>query len=142
MMDKVMIATDGSPGAQGAVEHGLDLAEAFDAEVHLIYVVETEATYILTIGVSDKQMKEYRQYGEEVISDLVERAEERGLEGVGVVKTGKIAQNVVEYAETEDVDIVIVGERGHGTIKKYLGSTSEKIMRTCPKPVTVVRSPE
>lgn len=74
-----MTATDGSFRAEGAVEHGLGLAEAFDAEVHLIYLVETEATYILTIGVSDKEIREYRRYGEEIIGDLVERAEGQGL---------------------------------------------------------------
>ncbi len=142
MIDNVLIATDGSAGAEGAVEHGLDLAEAFGAEVHVIYVVETEATYILTIGVSEKEMEEYRKHGEQIVSDLVARVEERGLEGVGVVKTGKIAQKVVEYAEAEDIDTVIVGERGRGTIEKYLGSTAEKIVRMCPKPVTVVRSSE
>ena len=140
MLDKILIATDGSDEASGAVEHGLDLAEAFDAEVHVIYVVETEASYILTVGVGDKEMEEYRQHGEEIVTAVIEQVEKRGLDGVGVVKTGKIAPEVVSYAESENVDTVVVAERGRGAIEKYLGSNAEKIVRMCSKPVTVVRS--
>lgn len=140
MLDKLLIATDGSDTASEAVEHGLDLAETCDAEVHVIYVVETEATYLLTVGVSDEEMDEYRQHGEAIVTDVVEQANRRGLEGVGVVKTGSVAQEVVEYAETEAVDGVVVGERGRGTLEKYLGSNAEKIVRLCSTPVTVVRA--
>ncbi|GAB7089832.1 universal stress protein [Halorubrum luteum] len=141
MMDSILIATDGSDQVSNAVDHGLDLAETFDAEVHAIYVVETEASYILTVGVSDAEMEEYRAYGEDVVSDVVERAEERGLSGVGVVKAGKVAQEVSDYAHETDVDCVVVAETGRGALEKYLGSSAEKIVRMCSKPVTVVRSP-
>ncbi len=141
MLDSILIATDGSDEASTAVDHGLDLAEAFDADVHAIYVVETEASYILTVGVSDDDMEEYREYGREVVGDVIERAEERGLDGVGVVKAGKIAQEIVDYADEEDVDGIVVAESGRGAIEKYLGSTAEKVVRMSSKPVTVVRSP-
>lgn len=140
MYEKILIATDGSDESDVAVEHGLELAESFDAEVHAIYVVETSASYIITVGLNDAEMDEYREYGKSVVTDVVERAEERGLGGVGVVKTGKIAEEVVDYAEDENVDSVVVAERGHGAVEKYLGSNAEKIVRMCSKPVTVVRS--
>lgn len=141
MYDKILIATDGSEQVEPAIEHGLDLAEAMDAEVHAIYVVETEATYILTAGLGQKEMDEYEGYGKDVVTDVVKRAESRGLEGVGVVKTGSIAQKVSEYAENEDVDNVILAERGRGAIEQYLGSNAEKIVRMCKQPVTVIHSP-
>lgn len=140
MYDKILIATDGSEEVEPAVTHGLDLAEQFDSEVHALYVVETEATYILTVGLGDDEMEEYENYGKKVVKDVVSRAEERGLEGVGVVKTGNIAREVVDYAEEEEVDNVFVAERGRGAIEKYLGSNAEKIVRMCSRPVTVVRS--
>ncbi|WP_089385864.1 universal stress protein [Halorubrum vacuolatum] len=138
MIDKILIATDGSDASSGAFEYGLELAKSFDAEVHLIYVVETEASYILTV-IGDDEMEEYRAYGEEVVSDGIAHVEEAGLEGVGVVKTGKVASEIVSYAEDNDVDTVVLGERGRGAIERYLGSTAEKVVRMCSKPVTVVR---
>ncbi|GAB7020787.1 universal stress protein [Halostagnicola bangensis] len=140
MLDKILIATDGSDRVSKAIEHGLDLAEVFGAEVHVIYVIETEASYILTVGVSESEMEEYRQYGEDVVTDVVEQIEGRGLDGVGAVTTGKVAQEIVDYAKQEDIDTVVMAERGRGTLEKYLGSSTEKVVRMCPKPVTVVRS--
>lgn len=106
----------------------------------MIYVVETEASYIHTVGVSDTEMEEYRQYGEDVVGDVVDRAEERGLDGVGVVETGKIVREIVDYVDEADIDSVVMAERSRGTLEKYLGSNTEKVVRMCPKPVTVVRS--
>ncbi len=141
MLDSILIATDGSEQASTAVDHGLDLAEAFGAEVHVIYVIETSASYILTVGVSDEDMETYREYGTNVVTDVVERAEKRGLSGVGVVKSGKVAPRIVEYADDEGLDGIVVGESGSGAIDKYLGSTAKKVVRMASVPVTVVRSP-
>lgn len=140
-MDSILIATDGSEQASTAVEHGLDLAETLGAKVHVIYVVETAASYILTVGVSDEEMKKYREYGETVVTDVVDRADERGLDGVGVVKSGKIAPEIAEYAEEENLDAIILGKSGSGAIDKYLGSTAKKVVRLSSAPVTIVRSP-
>ncbi len=141
MLDSILIATDGSEQASTAVEHGLDLAETLGAKVHVIYVVETAASYILTVGVSDEEMKKYREYGETVVTDVVDRADERGLDGVGVVKSGKIAPEIAEYAEEENLDAIILGKSGSGAIDKYLGSTAKKVVRLSSAPVTIVRSP-
>ncbi|EHK02155.1 hypothetical protein HRED_05458 [Candidatus Haloredivivus sp. G17] len=40
MYDRILIPTDGSKGAEAAVEHAAVIAEKFDAEVHIIYVVD------------------------------------------------------------------------------------------------------
>lgn len=140
MFDKILIVTDGSPKAAAAIDHGLDLAETFGAEVHVIYVVETKASYILSIGASEEGLEEYRQYGKEIVDEVVDRAERRGIDGVGVVKSGKVAQQILEYTETAEIDAVVMAERGRGTLEKYLGSNVEKVVQLCPQPVTVVRS--
>lgn len=138
MYDNVLIATDGSKGSEPCVGYGLDLAEAFDAQVHALYVVETEATYILTVGLADDEMEEYEEYGKETVSEVADRAAERGLDATGAVKTGKIAAKIVEYTENNDIDGVVIGKQGRGAIEKYLGSTAEKVARMADIPVTIV----
>jgi len=138
MYEHILIPTDGSDQAERAVEHGLTLAETFDAHVHALYVIETEATYILTVGLDDDEMEEYQEYGEEVVSDVVDRAAGRGLDGTGVVKTGSIAGKISEYTEESPTDVIVMGGQGQGAIEKYLGSTAEKILRTANVPVTVI----
>jgi len=139
MHESVLIATDGSEDVERAVNYGIDLAEAFDAEVHVLYVVETKATYILTVGLSEEDMKEYEEYGEEVVSEVVEQAADRGLEGKGTVRKGRVADEIVEYAEDNDIGTIIMGQQGRGaTVDRYLGSTAEKVMRTTDIPVTAI----
>lgn len=139
MIEKILIPTDGSDQAESAVKYGLDLAEAFDAEVHALYVIETEATYILTVGLSDEEMDEYREYGEEAVSAVVDRAADRGLGGVGAIKTGKVSEKIVDYAEDNGIDHIVMGGQGRGAIERYLGSTAEKVLHMTDVPVTVVR---
>ncbi|WP_418282952.1 universal stress protein [Halorubrum sp. DTA98] len=138
MYDNVLIATDGSDAAGGCEDYGLDLAEAMDAEVHALYVVETEATYILTVNLSDGEMDEYKEYGTEVVTDVVERAAERGLDGTGAVKTGRPAEEIVDYAADNAIDAIVIGKQGHGAIDKHLGGTAEKVMWMSEIPVTVI----
>lgn len=138
MIENVLIPTDGSDKAEMGIRYGLDLAEAFDAHVHALYVIETEATYILTVGLDDDEMEEYREYGEEVVRDVVDRASARGLDGTGSIRTGRVSQDIVEYAEENDIDHIVMSGQGRGAIEKYLGSTAEKVLRLSSAPVTVV----
>lgn len=138
MYDNILIATDGSEKSDASVSHGLDLAEAFDAHVHALYVIETEATYILTVGLGEEEMTEYKEYGEETVSDVANRAAERGLDATGVVRTGSVAPEIVDTAEEIDADLIVVGKQGRGAIEKYLGSTAEKVARMSDIPVTIV----
>lgn len=138
MFENVLIATDGSEKSEKSVNKGLDLAESLGSHVHAVYVVETEATYILTVGLGDDEMDEYKEYGEETVTDVVDRASERGVDGTGVVRTGNVAEEIVEYADEKDIDLIVMGKQGRGAIDKYIGSTAEKVARMSDVPVTIV----
>lgn len=142
MYDNVLIATDGSDEAEGCIEHGLDVAEAVGARVHVLYVVETKANYILTVGLTDDELRSYREYGEEVVSEVVDRVSERSLSGEGAIRTGRPAEEIVDYAAENDADLVVMGKQGHGAVERHLGSTSEKVIRMIDAPVTVVAGPQ
>lgn len=138
MYDNILVPTDGSEQSETAVEHALTLAETYDAKVHALYVIEMQASYILTVGLSDEKMDEYEQYGEETVTDVVDRANERNLGGKGVLKRGNVAEEVVEYADENDIDGIVMGRQGHGAIERYVGSTAERVVRMTEIPVTVI----
>ena len=141
MIDAVLIPSDGSDRAQGAVSYGIDLAKQYGATVHAIYVIETKAHYIYTVAGHDpEEMKEYEEYGREIVENVVDEAVEEGLDGVGVIKKGRVAEEIVEYAEENGIDTIVMGAQGRSGIDKYLiGSTTEKVVRTASVPVTTVR---
>lgn len=138
MFENILVATDGSEQAEGAEDYAIDLAETYDATIHVLYVVETKASYIITVDLKDEELDEYKAYGEETVSAVVDRAAERGVDGVGVVKTGRIPEQIAEYAEDNDIDSIVVGKQGHGALKKYLGGTAEKVANLTDIPLTIV----
>lgn len=140
MIERVLIATDGSDAAGRAEEYALSLAELAGAEIHALYVVETKAKYILTIDLEGEEIERYEEYGEETVTDVVEKAQSRGLTARGVVRKGKIAPEIVDYATENGIDQIVMGRKGHGTIGKYVGSTPEKVIRMADIPITVVES--
>jgi len=140
MTDNVLIPTDGSDRAKDAVEYGLDLAEAYGTKVHVLYVVETKANYILTVELSDEEFEEYEEYGEKVVTEVVDRAADRGLAGTGSVKTGRVPEEIIEYAGTESVDLLAMGTHGRTGRDRLasLGSVTDRVVETAPIPVLVV----
>lgn len=138
MNERILIATDGSEQAEHAINYGLDLAEVLGSTVHVIYVIETKATYILTVDFTDESKKEHEEFGEKTVSDVVKRAKDRGLEAEGVVKSGRVSEKIVEYANQNNVDQIVVGKQGHGAIEKYIGGSAEKIANLADMPVTIV----
>ncbi|ELY49035.1 universal stress protein [Natronorubrum bangense] len=141
MYETILIPTDGSTPARKAVDHGIGLANAFDATVHALYVIETKAHYVFTAAGHDPgEMDEYRTYGEELVERVVDKAVENGLDGEGAVRTGSVAQEIVSYADDKDIDGIVMGAQGRSGIDDYLvGSTTEKVVRTANMPVTTIR---
>lgn len=140
MIEKILIPTDGSNNAEPAVSYALDLAEMTGAEIHVIFVAETEASYILTVGLDDRSLDELEEYGEGVVTEVVDRGAERGIAGKGIIKRGKIASEIVDYANSNDIDQIVMGRQGRGAFEQYLGSNAEKVVRLSEVPVTVVRA--
>lgn len=141
MHDKILVPTDGSDRSDAAVAYAIDLAEAMDAELHALYVIETRATYILTVSINDSEMEEYEEYGEQLVTDVVDRAVDRGVrEATGAVMKGKIAEQIINYVEDNDISQIVIGKQGQGAIEKYVGSTADKVIRMSNVPVTIVDS--
>ena len=140
MHDHILLPTDGSKQAERAVKYGLNLAEASGAMVHVLYVIETKANYIITVDFTDQEMKEYEEYGEKTVSDVVQRAEKRGLDAKAVVRSGRISENIVDYAVDNDIDHIVIGKQGHGALQQILGGTAQKVANLSDIPVTIVGS--
>ncbi len=140
----VLVAYDGSDPAQAAVEYAIK--EHADKEIVLLRVVEI-ASGMTDAGLNliqerfrekpEKLRKEAREKVAEEISDLFEDAD---LEYETAVVFGDPAQAIVEYAETNDIDQIVIGNHGRSGVSRILlGSVGEKVVRRAPMPVTVVR---
>ena len=142
--ERVLIPTDGSECAAAAIDHGVAIADAFDATVHSLNVVDVGAIATASdIAPAAETLERLESLGEDATDEVAERAREVGLDAVTAVREGFPAQTIVEYAEENDVDLVAMGTHGRGGFERFLlGSTTEKVVRRVETPVLSVREQE
>lgn len=136
MVEKLLVATDGSSKAKEALEFAL--REFEDAKTTVIYVLDSEKfSDELPI---DPMSEEQRSHASNVLSEAEKVAEGHGVEVETVWRVGEPWREIVGHAEEEGFDHVVVGSRGKTGVKRILlGSVAEGVVRRSPVPVTVVR---
>lgn len=133
MLERVLVATDGSEVADAAVAHGVEVAARFDAAVEFLTVVDVRD--LENAPTADDR----RAAARDVVADLAARADERGLEGRHEVRTGVPAEAILEHVEDVGADLVVVGTHGRtGYRRLVLGSVAESVLRAAPVPVLTV----
>jgi nucleotide-binding universal stress UspA family protein len=137
VFETVVIATDGSESVERAVAVAADLAERFGATVHALSVVDTDEIDGAPASVREDLRAALAEHAREAAGEI-----EALVEGdvVTAVREGRPAPEVIDYADTEDADVVAMGTRGrHGENRFLIGSVAERVVRTCPVPVLTVR---
>ena len=148
MYDTIRIPTDGSKGTEQAITNGLDIAQRYGATVHGLYVIDIAD--LLEIGyVGDRSDFEATiEPLEETAKRAVEAIEKRAgrmdvdVGVITVVRQGPPYETVVEYADEVDADLIVMGTHGRRGLPRYfLGSVTERVVRTADVPVLTVRMP-
>lgn len=140
--ETILIPTDGSPGAEAGVVHGLRLASALDATVHVLGVAETASLGPDVRSVfSDTALK---SAATEAVDGVAERAEERGISNIARdVVQGDPAEEIRQTIEEGEIDAVTMGTTGRRGIDRILlGSVAERTVRSAPVPVITVGEAE
>jgi nucleotide-binding universal stress UspA family protein len=138
----ILVGCDFSPDSDLAFQHALSLAQEFEAELHLAHVIEP--------SVSDELLKPDKPLIEEIKQGLYSRLTEKLIAMVPEearnwctpqtrILEGPPYEELGGYARTEDMDMIVLGVRGHGLVKTLLlGSTTDRVVRQAPCPVLSV----
>ena len=140
MFKKILLAYDGSEGAEKALEAGINLAKTHQAELWVLTVRERLPRYGGTIDEieEEKEVADAR-YGK-IMEQVQPRAHEAGVEIKTLRPFGHPAQTIVEVAKEGQFDLILVGHSGlSGVWAKFLGTTAEKVSRHAPCSVLIVR---
>jgi nucleotide-binding universal stress UspA family protein len=139
MYDHVLVPTDGSEQAERALDHAVELASAFDATLHVLFVVDASG-FAAEVDAA-LLVRQLETYGQRVVDAAVERARQAGVAGVtGEVVTGSAHRRILAYADTHDVDLIVMGTHGRTGLDHFLlGSVTERVVRLADVPVLTVR---
>lgn len=147
MFDTILLTTDGSEAAENAAPYAISLAEAFDATLHVLYVVDTDAVSY-SLGTEQLDRIQAGQFANR--TDVHERAaaaidrirdytDEAGLEIAPAIEIGIPHVVITRFAEDNDVDVIVMTSQGRGGVKRaLLGSVTERVARSTTIPVLVV----
>lgn len=146
---KILWPTDFSKNAAEALPYVSSLSEKYQAEVHLIFVVEDVHQYDHFYGdASPTFLKEFQEKIIQKGGQQMEKICQESLAGCPLYKkhivVGDPAKEILKFINKEKIDLVVMATHGHGEemgekIKHFpFGSVSEKVVRNSSVPVLAI----
>ncbi|WP_254524334.1 universal stress protein [Natrinema caseinilyticum] len=137
MYQDLLLATDGSDPARRATEHAVELATQLDATLHVLSVSEEGPQ---AESKQDRLRNDPDTEAETAAEAAEEEARSADVETTTAIRHGVPQEQVVEFAETNPVDMIVVGTAGRSGLDHLIsGSVAEEIVRNAPVPVVTVR---
>ena len=147
----VLVAYDGSDESENAVEYASEIGAAMDGSITVVYAVEPDVYRAASGGDMSNFSEEYRreilrtideaeEAGQQELANAASIAEEYGRSVTTELLYGDPINEVLEYAATHGVDMIVVGHRGRSERRgATLGSVAKTIVERASVPVTVTR---
>lgn len=142
MFKNIVVGYDDSDSAHRALEKAIEISKSCGAKLNVVGVIRP-----LDFGLVDYvTAEEVERYEEEEISReekflrrAIEKIKEEGLDATYKILEGDPAEEIMTYADENGCDLIVVGRRGSGGLKRLLmGSTSSTIVKYANQSVLVV----
>lgn len=144
MFSRILVGVDGSPFGEKALKYAVDLAKRYKAKlivVHVIlrrfYAVAPSEAGVLATTVFVKEME---AEGREIMNTAESSVKAEGVDYECKLVQGVPAEEIVRIAQTEKVDLIVVGSRGLTEVRAFLlGSVSDKVSHHAKCPTMIVK---
>jgi nucleotide-binding universal stress UspA family protein len=143
MYSSILVGTDGSAAARGAVSRAAQLAQLCGAKLLVVSAFRPSKPSMMSavapVAEPDREV-EVRAEVEAMLAKLASELRSNGLEVETIAYAGNAAQAILDIAETHDVDLIVVGNKGMGGARKYLGSIPNNVAHGASCGVMIVRT--
>jgi nucleotide-binding universal stress UspA family protein len=142
MFRTIVAGTDGSSRADKAVREAIDIAKSEGARLHLVAAFSKRERHWEDLQSTARvQVVDLRQVAEQVLAREAKKAEEQGVEVDWSARDGDPADAILDAAEEEGADLIVLGNKGmHGAQRYMFGSVPNKVTHHAPCSVLVVRT--
>lgn len=143
MYRHILVPTDGSERSERAAAHAADLADEHGSRITVLTVVrEVDAGSIDALGTDgvERALRDAeRTAGRSTVEETVTALDASSVDVAAEIVRGVPYRAICDYAESTDVDLVVMGTEGQtGLADRLLGSTTDRVTRLCDVPVLVV----
>ena len=143
MAQIILVGTDGSEGAERAIEFGLQHAKNYSMALEIVHVIEwTPFSFELPeeLEIRHKMREsEIKMAEEQIIAPILEKYGDQGVEVIGIVRHGDVSEVLCELAEAHEVAHIVVGKKGRSRIQELLhGNVVGRMVQVSRVPISVV----
>ena len=151
MYKQIVVGTDGSTGANMALDAAIELARLTGATLHVVNAHKMTTSYQLAaateVGIAAGNIAEsnevLREQAERICDQAVERADGSGVRAEAHCVAGDAADALLKVAEDAGCDLLVVGNRGMAGVRRFvLGSVPNKLSHHCPSSLLIVDTSE
>ena len=144
-MKKILVPCDFSKPAISAFRFALDVAAQSKGTVYLLNVVELpvlhDTVIMPVLNFEAELLREFKEKAEKLFAKLISKHEKDGVKVVGEVVFGPVSREILDFSKREKVDLILMGSHGASGFREFIvGSNAEKIVRSSPVPVLVVKN--
>lgn len=140
-MNKILVPTDFSKESEYALETAAKLAKDYNSEIIALHMLDIPET-ILTKDSSEEypELLLFSKMAKQRFSNFLEKDYLEGVPVTEAIQHHKAFDGIIDSAKKENADIIIMGSHGTSGAKEvFVGSNTEKVVRTSDIPVLVVK---
>lgn len=135
-MKKILVGFDGSEGSEQALNRAITIIDDY-GELILLAVIPSPFDKSF---VDDEMYNKIKKRAETLIDNTIKDLGEHSFIIKGVVEEGNVAGKIIDVANNENVDLIVLGSKGKSEIGQHLiGSVANKVVQYAHKAVMVVR---
>ncbi len=143
MVHKIVVGYDGSESSNDALDFAISSAKALGGSVVVAHVLEWSPYSFLTpTEIEERHKRRAEELGRAetaLIEPVMKRLEGCGVEVKPVLKYGQVAETIVNVANEEKANHIVIGRTGHSAMSTRLfGSVAGSLAQAAPTPVTIV----
>lgn len=140
---KILVAVDGSEASMDAADYAIEIARKYDSELIALYVILSDITLF---GPNlPPHIIEIRQQAQQHLDRIKQKLSDHAYDdkihmGTEIISSTTTVGGIVNFAERENVDLIVIGTKGRSGFKKLLlGSVASGVVTYAHCPVIVVK---
>ena len=140
IISKILVAIDGSDASMDAADYTIPISKEYNAELYALHVIRADVD-LLGPHETSEFMTRMRNEGEKYLNKVKLNANEKNIQiKTEIISSINIAGGIVDYAEENNIDLIVIGTRGSSGFKKLLlGSVASHVVTYAHCPVMVVK---
>ena len=137
---KILVAIDGSDLSMDAADYAISISKEYNAELYALYVIRADVD-LFGVHTNSEYTTTMKNEGEKYLDKVKSKATEKNIQiKPQIIVSISIAGGIVDFAEENNIDLIVIGTRGSSGFKKLLlGSVAADTITYAHCPVMVVK---